>query len=190
MEALLRDEIHRISVKILADEDLSALTMDRIAKGVGVSRGTLYNHFADRDALIDYLADRQFGPILDEIERIAELDTAPAERLTTIAETVFDSIYRDPCLVIALVPEKFCKANRESELERQRRALGAAAKIIREGIAAGAFRQVSVELVCEYFFHAIAGKIEDMALEGRFDPAGALAPPLMDVFLGGLRQTC
>jgi AcrR family transcriptional regulator len=48
------------TVRVLEQEGSDALTTSRIAEVAGVSVGTLYQYFANRDAILDALQDREF----------------------------------------------------------------------------------------------------------------------------------
>jgi hypothetical protein len=48
------------AAKLLDREGATAVTMRRVAKGVGITPMALYRHFADRDGLLNALADIGF----------------------------------------------------------------------------------------------------------------------------------
>ena len=58
------------SVRVLEQEGSDALTTSRIAEVAGVSVGTLYQYFANRDAILDALQDREFERASDMMSRI------------------------------------------------------------------------------------------------------------------------
>ncbi|RLE29529.1 MAG: hypothetical protein DRJ61_14360, partial [Acidobacteria bacterium] len=102
----MKDDVYKNAIEIIADEGLASLTMERLASDVGVSRGTVYNYFDDRDAVLDYVEERTFGPLLAAIKEVAASDGQPEEKLTKISEWVFTAVYEDRALVIALIPNR------------------------------------------------------------------------------------
>ncbi len=189
LDALMRDDVYHHAMAIIKNEGLGALTMERIAVAVGVSRGTLYNYFDDRDAVIRFVKDRTFDPILRAIEEIAATDLDPALKLTRIANWIFTGVYNDSALIIALSPTKHELGNRESELERRSQAIRIIEGIIRDGIGSGAFKKLPPVVVVEIFVGSIMGMVESMSLSGEFYRAEAVVPTLMELFLGGLRAS-
>ena len=189
LDALMKDNVYEKALAIMVGEDLQALTMDRLAKDVGVSRGTLYNYFDDRDAVVDFVEARTFDPVLEAIAEVAASDLDPEIKLTRIAEWIFTSVYEDSALIVALSPSRQVADQCGSKMERKKTATRTIQEIIRDGIEAGRFKKLSPVVVTEIFVGAISGMIESMALNGEFYRADALVPTLMELFLGGLSNT-
>jgi AcrR family transcriptional regulator len=58
------------TVRVLEQEGSDASTTSRIAEVAGVSVGTLYQYFANRDAILDALQDREFDRASEMMSRI------------------------------------------------------------------------------------------------------------------------
>lgn len=189
LETLMKDDVYEKAIAIMTGEDLQALTMERLANDVGVSRGTLYNYFDDKDAVVDFVEARTFDPVLEAIGEVAASDLDAELKLTKIAEWIFTSVYEGSALIIALSPTRQVADKCGGKLERKRRASNAIEQIIREGIEKGRFKKLPPVVVTEVFVGALTGMIESMALHGEFYHADAVVPTLMELFLGGLRNT-
>lgn len=72
--------------EVFADAGLHAAHMGEIAARAGVSVGTLYNHFADREALLGGLADARFTELLTHLDSTLEqsADRPFGERLEAL----------------------------------------------------------------------------------------------------------
>ncbi len=189
LDVLMKDDVYKHAMKTIADEGLGSLTMERLASDVGVSRGTIYNYFDDRDAVLDYVEERTFGPVLAAIKEVAANDWQPEEKLTKISEWVFTAVYEDRALVIALIPNRYSGANRQCQMRRHTSALEAIKAVVNEGIAAGVFKNLSPLLVSELFLGAVTGVIESMVFNGEFQPAEEIVPTMMEIIFGGLRKS-
>jgi len=185
----MKDDVYRHAMEIIKTEGIGGLTMEGIAAAVGVSRGTLYNYFDDKDAVVDFIEDRKFGPVLDAIKRVAASEITAEEKLQEIARWIFTAVYDDSALVLALSPTRNFGANRDTHLERRKRAMREIEEVLRAGIGNGVFKRLSPVVVAEMFIGAIAGMVESMAANGEFYRAEAVVPPLMEVFLEGLRNS-
>lgn len=187
LDSLMRDDVYKHAMAVIKSEGLAGLTMERLANEIGVSRGTLYNYFDDKDAVVDFVEERTFGPLLEAVNEVAESDLSPELKLTRIAKWIFDAVYEDSALVIALSPLKHQEHNRPAKLDRKRRAIRAVEGIIRSGIEHGVFKKLPPVVVTEFFVGSITGMIDSMALNGEFYRADAVVPTLMEILLGGVR---
>lgn len=61
------------AVRVLQQEGADAATTSRIAEVAGVSVGTLYQYFANRDAILDALQDREFERASEMMSRVLTL---------------------------------------------------------------------------------------------------------------------
>lgn len=188
LEATMQDEVHRVAAEILRAEGLAALSMDRIAREIGVSRGTLYNYFADADSVLNFVEARTVEPILAAVEELAAGGAAPDEQLAAVARTLLGGLYDDRALAMALFAKQELHGSRAKQKVAHRdRFLNVVTDIMRSGIEAGALREVPPRLAAEVFLGAIAGLIDMMMYSGEFKPADELVPGLMDVIVGGLQ---
>ena len=187
LDALMRDDVYRHALEIIEAEGLPGLTLDRLARVIGVSRATLYNYFDDRDAIVDFVEERTFLPLLDSLAQIADGDAAPIQKLKGIAAEAFTGVYENRALVMALTPEKHCAANRVRQTARRRSVLDTVQRVIEEGVRAGVFRKLPPDLVAEIFVGTLSGLIDTMAHSGEFRTAEEVVPTLMEVVVGGLK---
>ncbi len=188
LDALMKDDVYRHAMEIIKTDGLGGLTMEGIAAAVGVSRGTLYNYFADKDAVIDYVEERTFDPVLGAIQEISKSDLEPDLKLTRIANWIFTAVYEDSALIIALSPVKHEMKRHPCKIERRNKAMRSIEEIVRDGIDSGAFKRLSPVVVTEIYVGSIFGMIESMSLNGEFYRADAVVPTLMELLLGGLRN--
>lgn len=184
----MRDDVYRHALRIIETDGLSGLTVDGIAKAIGVSRGTLYNYFADRDAIVDFVEDRTFTPLLDAIDEIADGDLESAAKLEAIAAAVFAGVHENFALVMALSPEKPRRYSRDCKQEGHRRGQAAIQRVIEQGMNEGNFRDLPLELTAEIFLSSVAGMIDHMARRGEFRKPEQIVPTFMDIFLKGLKR--
>lgn len=186
LDALMKDNVYEKAIAIMTGGNFQELTMDSLANEVGVSRGTLYNYFADRDAVVDFVVDRTFEPLKEAILQLGEGDLSPEEQLAKIIEWVFTTIYEDRALVVALAPAKQASCNREVHRERHLGFVNAIESVVRNGIESGVFRNLDSTLVSEIFFGAVRGMVDSMGESGEFLPPEQVVPIFNGLFLGGL----
>ena len=92
LDALMKDDVHDHAMEIIRADGIDGLTMERLANEIGVSRGTLYNYFDDKDAVIDHVEDRCFGEMLAAVEEIVNSPISPIDKLAKIADWIFTEV--------------------------------------------------------------------------------------------------
>ncbi len=84
------------AIRVLDQEGPDAMTTTRVAEVAGVSVGTLYQYFADRDAILDALQDREFEratEMLKETLGRADFSTSRQQARAVVAGLL--RLYRD-----------------------------------------------------------------------------------------------
>ncbi|MFM6850853.1 MAG: TetR/AcrR family transcriptional regulator, partial [Terrabacter sp.] len=71
----LRDALVEAAVDVVREGGPEALSLRELARRVGVSHAAAYRHFADRDALVDAVAERALDALTAAMERrLADVD--------------------------------------------------------------------------------------------------------------------
>lgn len=82
------DAIRRAAAELLEAEGLDALTMQAVARRVGVRAPSLYKHVPGRDALIRLVAEDAAGELGAALEAAAPPGTPPREGLESAARAL------------------------------------------------------------------------------------------------------
>jgi AcrR family transcriptional regulator len=94
------------AVRILEQEGAEAATTTRIAEVAGVSVGTLYQYFGNRDSILDALQDREFERATQFMSRVlAERGGTPTEIARRVIEGLLELYAACPALHRLLVVE-------------------------------------------------------------------------------------
>jgi AcrR family transcriptional regulator len=67
----LREASIAAAFRLIAEGGEAALSLRRVADAVGVAHRSLYNHFADREALVDAVAEEGFGALAAALREAA-----------------------------------------------------------------------------------------------------------------------
>jgi AcrR family transcriptional regulator len=109
--------------------------LERVAAQAGVSRATLYHHFAGRDALLDALTERSINEVAGAVESARPREGRPAEAMERILLAAWEVIGRYRGLVI-VNPRRLDREELRARLEP---ALGPIRTLIVRGQRAGEF---------------------------------------------------
>src|SRR5882672_754258 len=111
------DAILEATVRVLEREGPGAMTTTHVAEIAGVSVGTLYQYFSNRDAIINALQDREFERALSLLESVlsdGNLERAPRETVTAVVRGLVALYASCPGLhrVLAIEGLRAAKADR------------------------------------------------------------------------------
>lgn len=91
-EQLSREHIVRTALALVDAEGLSALTMRRLGRELGVDPMAVYYYVEDKDALLDALVEA----VMSEIDVDCELPDGPEDRLMVAASTYAQTLLAHP----------------------------------------------------------------------------------------------
>ncbi|NWG20025.1 MAG: TetR/AcrR family transcriptional regulator [Chloroflexi bacterium] len=103
---VLREEIMGAAQELVAEKGYSAMSMDELAARVGISKPTLYAHFANKDELVVEAATREMKHMIALIETQAPVQS-PMERLCFVMRQILRRQVQMHTLGIGPWPEVF-----------------------------------------------------------------------------------
>lgn len=90
-----RDELLSIAAGLFAERGLRATTVRDIADAAGILSGSLYHHFASKEAIVDEILRGFLDALFGEYRRIVEAGLGPRETLEQLVRASFEAIHRD-----------------------------------------------------------------------------------------------
>jgi AcrR family transcriptional regulator len=90
-----RDVVVDTALRLVENDDISALTMRRLAAELGTAVTAIYWHVGNRDALLDLLVDR----LLEDMGTVRVSGRTPRSRITSIARQWRQRLWEHPHLI-------------------------------------------------------------------------------------------
>jgi TetR/AcrR family transcriptional repressor of bet genes len=168
---LRREQIVRATIRCLAREGYSGLTMKKVSREAGVSQGILHYYFADKRAIL-VAALHAVMDDLDARVRLAQARSGPdpAARLRALIEASLRTALeaREVWVVFVefwgeMMHDDRLRAINAALYTRMRRLIGA---LIRQGTRGGRFRAVESTRAAA----VVLGLLDGVALQLTFDP--------------------
>ncbi len=129
---------------VLVERGIELAKMEEIAGRAGVSVGTLYNHFHDREAIIDALSAERRREVLGQLDTaMAESAALPfREQLQAFLRGYFSHIVAHGAFLSAMIEKELCmpEAARPQPRLIATELLKRADDLVARGIAQGALR--------------------------------------------------
>jgi AcrR family transcriptional regulator len=191
-------EITTAALACFAERGFAATRLDDIAERAGVTRGTLYLYFDNKEELFKTVVRKSIGPVLSRVKDMIENAAAPSpELLRQVMLAIPAAVLKSP--ISALPKLVLSEASNFPEIaafyldEVVHPAKQLIGGLVRRGIARGEFRQVDVEntVLCAIAPFLLSA-LWRHSLE-RFDSAdldeAALARTHVDLLLHALAPT-
>lgn len=171
--------------QVFAERGLRDARMEEIASRAGVSVGTVYNHFHDRDALLRDLVEGRRAELARKLDGALEASSGAAfrEQLRGFCRTVFEhfELHRG-FLAITL---QLDSASIEQPSEGMREVKARAASLVERGLRLKALRPLSKELWAMFLLGSVrAVLVDELRSPGRLQ-VHERTEAVIDFFLGG-----
>jgi len=173
---------------VFAQQGLHTARMDTIAEHAGVAVGTLYNYFADRDAIVTALIDMRRAELLGRLDQSLETTASLPfrQQLEGFVMAVFQHMKSHKSFLAILMEAE--NANIASAKPKQaiRALLDRCERIVSRGVKSGALKD---EADIDYAA-MLQGVVRAAFTQGRHFgkpviPSRERAVALVDFFLGG-----
>lgn len=162
--------------RLFAEGRFHEVTTDDIAREAGVGKGTIYRHFADKDALVAAAIERGFDQLVAQLGELSAAGEPLRERLIATSEAIASFFRaRRPWFMLSVGEEVRCA--RKQEIHQRRAKLAAAVAAILDGGA----DQLRADLVPADLAQLLLGLLRTRARSRIRIPVAAV----VDLFLDG-----
>ncbi|WP_158751871.1 TetR/AcrR family transcriptional regulator [Acidobacterium sp. S8] len=150
---------HRIADEaliLLEEEGESAVSMRRVAQAVGITPMAIYHHFPSREALLNFVVDREFGKFLGYMQA-RPLRGSVQTRLLGSMDSYIDYAFERPRIFDYVFTQPRPNARRYPDDFRARRSptLNPIADLVAEAMKSGYLKRDDVwEIALELWAHA------------------------------------
>src|SRR5437660_12085902 len=153
-ESYKRQAIQDAVIRLICREGLKSVTMERVAQEVGIAKGTVYLHYHDKKELLDEVKQSALAPLMVALEVILRSDEAPSEKLRSYSHHYFSYFEERRDLFRILIYERELTQGARYQSDRYRRLIQEIARVIREGIRSGVFRDADAHKVAAMFIES------------------------------------
>jgi len=187
LDSMMREAVYEGAVAVLTEHGLNGTTMDRVAAAAGMAKGSLYNHFRNKQELLEFVRDRAVAPMQEALAEIVKSRLCAAEKLASISRLWREYLVKHHAVFEFLINDHAAKRLlRDTEQTTRASGIKQIATIIEQGIEEGAFRPVDARAAAEMFVSASIGMVEQEFAAGISRPVDEAVDALMGVFLHGL----
>lgn len=138
------ERILEVASRMLGEVGYLGVTMDRIAEAIEYSKGTVYQHFRNKEELLLSLMQRRQQVMVAMFQRAAAFDGTTRERITAVGEAyvLFTQLYpvefsNLPTLLSPSICDKTSPTHREELLHQDRECMGVVTAVVAEAVECG-----------------------------------------------------
>ena len=195
LETITREGIYKAVEKIIAEDGIEGLTMNRLAEEAGIAKGTIYLYFKDKKELIQSAMDYSLSPLKDGVIQILDSNKDPEVILKEYTLFVIDFFKKNLSRFRVMQyrlnqqdrvnPHFNTKGKEHFQLSVQK-----VAEVIDRGISEHRFRKINSRTFAHmYIISNIAIVKRYLCIdEGKASDIDADAELLIDVFLNGIKN--
>jgi len=136
--AVMRDTIFEAAGSVIEQHGVGGVTMDRVAATAGLTAGSLYNYFRNKDDLMQSVYTRIVEPFFEAIEATSKVDLPAPEKIRTILLTARDSAIKNRSLIQFLAGEDHDRY--QLQMNTRPRSQRVFEAVFEQGIREGSFR--------------------------------------------------
>ncbi|MEQ1889692.1 MAG: TetR/AcrR family transcriptional regulator [Alphaproteobacteria bacterium] len=85
-----REQIISEAKKLFAEQGVASVTMRSLGRRCGITQASIYQHFADKDAILFAICDAYFTLMVEEFRKTAENEPDPLQKLLAIMRTYME----------------------------------------------------------------------------------------------------
>jgi TetR/AcrR family fatty acid metabolism transcriptional regulator len=190
-EAHKRQSIQDAVVRLMCRDGTESVTMERVAQEVGIAKGTVYLYYQTKQDLLEAVKESSLEPLRQKLEEILRGTATPERKLKAFPLrylTYFDE-RRDLFRILLYEREVTRLRGARWQSERYRRLVSEIARVIRDGVKDGAFRDVDTQNVAAMFIESNIALVHQRLMTDRPTPVDDDAALVSDIFLRGLKRS-
>lgn len=187
---MLQDEILQTARQLATEKGYVAMSMEELASRVGISKPTLYSHFATKEDLIVAAAAQAMQRLIDIIEADPTGQT-PRQRLVLLLRTAVETMICEGGTSFRPISPEIIQLirSREETLTCIRRIDAAVSHLIQQALAQGEINPALDPMTIALALHALlhAPKVEYFSeMDRATTSAQAIADTLATIFEHGI----
>lgn len=149
----MKDQILNKATDMFLTLGFKSVTMDDIASEMGISKKTIYQHFANKDELVKAVTTNLFENISCGIDEIILANKNPIEELFAIKEFVMKNLKDENTSPIYQLHKYYPKIHKSLMLKQFDKMGSCVIENLDKGINLGLFRKrINKELIARFYF--------------------------------------
>ncbi len=184
---MMKEALFEATIGVLCEQGVDGLTMDRVAAGAGVAKGSLYRYFNSKRDLLEFVHAKLVDPIFQRMEEIAASAQPALEKLSSQLHALLEHVARHAQVHRLLFEDDAAHGLLQSSERRTAEAASRQlAELFRQGIAEGAFRPGDASMYARMYLGLCRGVLESRPDLESPDQRECVHRLILGTFLNGI----
>ncbi|MFD2542611.1 TetR/AcrR family transcriptional regulator [Lacinutrix gracilariae] len=154
----MRERIIQKSGELFLELGFKSVTMDDIANELGISKKTIYQHFANKTKLIEATTLNIFENICDGIDCICNASHNPIEELYDIKMFVMQYLQKEKTSPQYQLKKYYPKIYKNLHLKQFEKMHKSVKESIKKGVETGLYRpNIDIDFISRMYFNGMTG---------------------------------
>ena len=164
----MKESILTKSTDMFLTHGFKSVTMDEIASEMGISKKTIYQHFSNKNSLVEAVSVFLFETISGGIDNIYKLDKNPIDELFLIKDFILKNLKVESTSPIYQLQKYYPKIHKSLMAKQFEKMVDCVVGNINKGIEQGLFRkELNVDLIVRFYYAGMTS-LKDVEI---YDPA-------------------
>lgn len=183
----MKKQILHAATQLFLDQGFKSITMDDIAREMGMSKKTIYSHYSNKETIVKASAQDLFQNICGGIDHICALKMNPIEELYDIKRYVLEHLKGERSSPMYQLQKYYPQVHeklRESQYDYMQTCV---TDNIERGISEGLFiKEINVQFVARIYFIGVTGIKDESVFPQREYPASELYDMYLEYHIRGI----
>ncbi len=158
LHEIMRDKIIHKSAELFLSLGFKSVTMDDIANALGISKKTIYQHFANKTKLVEATTSHMFENICDGIDCISNKSLNPIEELYDIKMFVMTFLKNEKASPQYQLKKYYPQIYSVLHLKQFEKMYVSVKQSMEKGVQTGLFRKnIDVDFISRMYFNGMSG---------------------------------
>lgn len=188
LDQVMHDNLCEAAMRVIAEDGVDNMTMDKIAETAGVAKGTIYNYFKNKDELLSDTESALLDPMVKKVMAIAVAESSALDKLREIAGLTLEHFNRYKKVLILIHESKISSILKDRKrFEKREKVISAIEEIIVPAMRRGELRTFPPRVVAEIFVGMIMSINISKITGGEERPLQQDLDTVMEIFTLGMK---
>lgn len=187
LSLLMKEQILHTATQLFLDQGFKSITMDDIAREMGMSKKTIYSHYSNKETIVKASAEDLFQSICGGIDHICALKMNPIEELYDIKRYVLEHLKGERTSPMYQLQKYYPKVHEKLRKSQYDYMQTCVTDNIERGITEGLFiKDINVQFVARIYFTGITGIKDESVFPQREFPPSDLYDMYLEYHIRGI----